>query len=120
MVMQFYWLALAILSVWRVTHLLNAEDGPWNLVVRLRQVAGDGFWGSLLDCFYCLSLWIATPVAYFIGSRWMERILLWLALSAGAILIERMSAPPLFDIEEDTHVLRKEQTTGAGNDASPG
>ncbi len=114
--MQFYWLALGILSVWRVTHLLNAEDGPWDLVVRLRRRAGTGFWARLLDCFYCLSLWIAAPLAYFIGSRWFERLLLWLALSAGAILLERLApersaAPPFYSENlEVTNVLREEPT----------
>jgi hypothetical protein len=53
--MYFYRLLLGILAVWRITHLLNAEDGPWEVVVRLRRIAGEGFWGQLLDCFYCLS-----------------------------------------------------------------
>ena len=75
--MKFYWLLLAILCVWRLTHLLNAEDGPWDLVVRLRRAAGTGFWAGLLDCFYCLSLWMAAPIAYLIGSDWKERLLLW-------------------------------------------
>ena len=26
-----------------------------------RGLAGSGVWGGLLDCFYCLSLWIAIP-----------------------------------------------------------
>ncbi len=122
--MQFYWLVLGILSVWRITHLLNAEDGPWDLVVRLRRHAGTGFWASLLDCFYCLSLWIAAPLAYFIGSRWRERLLLWLAMSGGAILLERAApertaAPPLYsENQEDTHVLRQEATAVAGDDES--
>lgn len=105
--MRFYWLVLGILCVWRVTHLFNAEDGPWNLMVRLRQRAGTGFWASLLDCFYCLSLWIAAPLAYAIGNHWRERLLLWPALSAGAILLERISkrkgeppAAPFFEDEE--------------------
>ena len=119
--MQFYWLALGILSVWRVTHLLNAEDGPWDFVVRLRRRAGTGFWASLLDCFYCLSLWIAAPLAYFIGSRWFERLLLWLALSAGAILVERVvperpAASPFYSEDQgDTNVLRQEPTAVAGD-----
>lgn len=61
--MRFYWLILGILGVWRITHLLHAEDGPWDLVVRLRRRAGTGFWASLLDCFYCLSLCMAAPLA---------------------------------------------------------
>ena len=86
-----YSFLLGILSVWRVTHLLQAEDGPWDAVVRLRRIAGAGFWGQLLDCFYCLSVWIAVPFAIFLGQKWDERFLLWLALSAGAILLERVT-----------------------------
>ena len=44
----------------------------------------------MLDCFYCLSLWIALPLAIWIGVSWRERALLWPALSAGAILLERV------------------------------
>ena len=85
-------LVIVILAVWRVTHLLWGEDGPWDLVVRLRRLAGNSVVGSALDCFYCLSLWIAAPMAWLMGHRWQERILLWLAFSAGAILLERVSA----------------------------
>ena len=46
----------------------------------------------MLDCFFCLSVWIAAPVAYWIGESWKERLLLWPGLSAGAILVERISA----------------------------
>jgi len=89
--MRFYWLALGILGVWRVTHLLNAEDGPANVLVRLRRFAGPGLWGSLLDCFYCLSLWFAAPLGWLMGDTWLSRVLLWLALSGGAILLERIT-----------------------------
>lgn len=92
--MSFYWLVVGILAVWRITHFFQAEDGPWEIVVRLRRKAGSGFWGKLLDCFYCLSLWVSIPFAVQIGqSRW-EQFLLWLALSAGAILLERMTERP--------------------------
>jgi hypothetical protein len=89
--MRFYRLLLGALCVWRITHLLNAEDGPWDLLVRLRQRAGAGVWGELLDCFYCLSLWIAAPVAIALGKNWKERLLLWPALSGSAILLERLT-----------------------------
>ena len=89
--MGLYGLLLGALAVWRVTHLLNAEDGPWSILVRLRKAAGSGFWGDWLDCFYCLSLSIAIPFALVIGVNWMERLLLWPALSASAILLERVT-----------------------------
>jgi len=90
----FYGFILGVLGVWRLTHLLNAEDGPWKVFVRLRKLAGSGFWGELLDCFYCLSLWVAAPFALLLTSSWREGLLLWLALSGGAILLERVCPPP--------------------------
>jgi Protein of unknown function (DUF1360) len=86
---RFYWLVLGVLSVWRITHLFQAEDGPWNLLAKFRRLFGDGTVGSLLDCFYCLSLWIAIPFAWWLGENWKEWVLLWLALSGAAILLEK-------------------------------
>jgi hypothetical protein len=93
--MKLYRLALGILTVWRITHLLQAEDGPGNVVVHLRRAAGNNFWGKLLDCFYCLSLWVAAPLALLCGETRWERALLWPSLSAGASLLERMTNPAL-------------------------
>ena len=93
--MRFYRLVLGILTVWRITHLFQAEDGPGNVSVHLRRAAGTGFWGKLLDCFYCLSLWVATPLAFLLGNSWWERALLWPAFSAGASLLEQMTNPNL-------------------------
>jgi Protein of unknown function (DUF1360) len=113
--MRFYWFALGALAVWRIAHLLNAEDGPWDLLTRLRRAAGTGFWGSLLDCFYCLTLWIALPFGYFLSERWKERILLWLALSGAASLLQQATwrhehVSALYaEGEVDTNVLRQEQ-----------
>jgi hypothetical protein len=111
--MKFYWLVLEILCVWRLTHLLHAEDGPWSLLLRLRRAVGNGFWGGLLDCFYCLSLWIAAPFALLLGQGWRERLLLWLASSGGAILLERSTTRSQAQVssfyvedEEGPHVPR--------------
>ncbi len=118
--MNGYWLVLGILGVWRLTHLLNAEDGPWDLLVRLRRAVGNSFWGSLMDCFYCLSLWVAAPFAWVIGHGWRERLLLWPALSGAAILLERVTRRPeandqvptyYVEDEEDPNVLRQRETT---------
>lgn len=122
--MHFYWLALGVLAVWRITHLLNAEDGPWGAFVRFRRLVGDGFWGSLLDCFYCLSVWIAAPFAYWLGDSWKEKLLLWPGLSAGAILAERLTAnarekrPPAAayyeEPEDPDGMLRRKESTIPG------
>jgi hypothetical protein len=85
---HFYGLLLAILGVWRITHLLAAEDGPWDIIFRLRRKLGNAFFGRLMDCFFCLTLWVAAPFAWLLADSWKERILLWLASSGGACLVE--------------------------------
>lgn len=104
--MRFYSLTLGILCVWRVTHLLYAEDGPWDLLVKLRRAAGAGFRGKLLDCFFCTSLWVSAPFAIGLGQGLAEKFLLWLALSGGACLLQRITErtpddEPIFYVEDD-------------------
>lgn len=79
------------LATWRATHLAHAESGPGRVFERLRESAGDGILGQALQCFYCLSLWMAAPVALLLSRDWGERLLLWLGLSAAAIGLERVN-----------------------------
>lgn len=88
---ELYRFLIEALVVWRLTHLLHAEAGPWRVLRRLRTAVAARFRTSLFDCFYCLSLWIAAPAAWLCGSSPEQRLVLWLALSGGAIVIERMS-----------------------------
>jgi len=88
--MNWFEFMLATLAVWRFTHLIAAEDGPFKVIAWVRSKAGQRFWGTLLDCFYCLSVWIAIPFAIVMGvSRW-QKFLLWPSLSAAAILLNRI------------------------------
>lgn len=109
---SFYWLVIGILVVWRVTHLLAVESGPADLFGEVRHLAGSGMLGELVSCFYCLSVWIAAPLAYLLADNWKHRLLLWPALSAGAILLERATTagqptePIILQDAEDSHVLR--------------
>ena len=89
--MNFYSFLLGALAVWRVTHLLNVEDGPWDVLERMRRRLGPGMLRSLFDCFYCLSLWVALAVVFAFGETWQTRLLLCPALSAAAILLERIT-----------------------------
>jgi hypothetical protein len=86
--------ALAILATWRVAHLIAREDGPFDVVLRLRARAGNGVLGQLMDCPYCLSLWVAAPWAVWIANGPAEWIAVWLATSGGASLLERLSPEP--------------------------
>jgi hypothetical protein len=82
-------LVVAVLATWRLTHLLASEDGPGDVIATIRQWLGDSFFGKLMDCFYCVSLWIAAPIAYLLMNQWREWPLLWLALSGAACLLEK-------------------------------
>lgn len=114
--MRPYWLVIGVLAVWRVTHLFSSEGGPWSILERMRNRLANTLAGELVSCFYCLSLWVAVPFALTLGDGWEERLLLWPALSAGAILINRFMdreppAPAAFfqeDEEEISNVLRQE------------
>ena len=120
---------LAVLATWRVTHLLASEDGPADIIVRFRKLLGQSLLGTLMDCFNCLSLWIAAPAALLVSQRPLEWLFAWLAVSGGACLLERLGRDPVIiqpvsqPLEGDLdHVLRSE-TSGAaqqsGDDESP-
>ncbi len=109
---EFDWIVIGILALWRVTHLLAVESGPGDLIGKARRLAGTGSLGELVSCFYCLSVWLAAPLAYLLAENWPHRLLLWPALSAGAILLERVTSgtqaadPIILQESEDSHVLR--------------
>ena len=82
---------LCTLAVWRITHLLSQEDGPFEAVIKFRKLFGQGFFGNLLDCFYCLSIWIAVPFAFILCTEWLQGIVTWLALSGAACLLFKIT-----------------------------
>ena len=92
-----FWIrfVLGVLATWRVTHLLANEDGPADIIVRLRVWLGDRFIGKLMDCFKCLSLWVAAPAALFVSRKPLDWLFAWLALSGAACLLERTSHEPV-------------------------
>ncbi|WP_342328085.1 DUF1360 domain-containing protein [Pedobacter sp. FW305-3-2-15-E-R2A2] len=88
--MTAYLFLISVLAVWRVTHLIQAEDGPFDVIYKLRKLAGESFFGSLMDCFFCLSIWVALPLGIYFGNDWMEKVLLTLSFSAAAIFLEQI------------------------------
>lgn len=113
---------LASLATWRVTHLLACEDGPADVFVRFRARLGSGFFGKLMDCFQCLSFWVALPLAFFVSRELVEWFVIWLALSGTACLLERLVPEPVViepiaEGAEGNGMLRSETSaaeTGAG------
>jgi hypothetical protein len=92
-----FWIrfVLATLATWRLTHLLVSEDGPADIIARLRNSLAGSIAGGLFDCFGCLSLCVAIPLAFFVSTRPLEILVTWLALSGAAFLIERMTPEPV-------------------------
>lgn len=94
-------LVLAALATWRLTHLLAMEDGPWDMIFAIRKRLGESLLGKLMDCFYCLSLWIAAPLALLPAQHPRDWPLLWLAISGAACLLEKWSNPAPIPHKQD-------------------
>jgi len=103
---------LAVLATWRVTHLLANEDGPADIIFRLRRRLGESVLGHLMDCFNCISLWVAAVFAFAVATSLLSWLLCWLALSGAACLLERTAKAPIAaegnprTLEGDSDVLR--------------
>ena len=81
---------VAVLATWRLMRLVAREDGPFEFIVKLRVRAADGFVGQLMDCPYCLSLWLAAPFAFALADSAVVWVAAWRAISGGASLIENL------------------------------
>jgi hypothetical protein len=89
--MHFFYLVLGGLATYRLALLLSKENGPGDIIQRLRQTRlNRGALRGLLSCEWCISIWMAALVATYLwwldlfpGSEW---VLYWLALSAFAII----------------------------------
>lgn len=92
---RWFRLTLVVLAAWRLTHLLGREDGPWDIFANLRLWLGNSFLGKLMDCFYCLSIWVAAPAACLLTARWKEWPLYWVAISGAVCLLERTQSEPV-------------------------
>lgn len=75
-------LLILSLATWRLAYLLAKEDGPQQLIARLRA----RFY--LPDCLYCLSVWCA-PVVYALLVTPAAPLAYLLAASGGACLLHR-------------------------------
>lgn len=80
-----------VVVVWRATHLISIEDGPFDLIFKLRSWLGDSFFGKLMDCFYCLSSWIGLFLACIFGNSVFSVCILTFYYSGSAILLEKFS-----------------------------
>lgn len=90
MAFHYYHFVLSVFAAWRITHLISKEDGPFDLIYRIRKHIGQGFFAKLLDCFYCLSIWVAIPFGIWIGTTVVEKIVCIIAVSGAACIIQKI------------------------------
>lgn len=109
--MEFDWITLFIcgLATFRLSVMLADDSGPWNIIEKSRSflkreakqnptlrksAVHEG-----IECLRCNSIWVAFPVAIYgynreLLDRWIatpcDTFLAWMALSALAILFNRM------------------------------
>ena len=94
-----------VLATWRLTSLLHREDGPKQILERLRYWLGVRYdkrseryattnIAEGVLCFWCCSVWGAAAICVLAALtgviRWRDVPLNALAISTGAILIEEM------------------------------
>jgi hypothetical protein len=84
----------AWLATWRLAHLLAEEDGPWDVVLRLRARLGTSVAGAAMDCVHCMALWIAAPLALVVAGDLPGWLLAWPAIAGAASLAARLVERP--------------------------
>jgi len=83
--------AMGALATWRVAHMVAYEDGPFDIIVRLRARAGDSLLGGLMDCLYCLTVWVAVPFTVWAVRGRRNTVPVSIAMSGAACLLERVA-----------------------------
>jgi hypothetical protein len=113
---------VALFASWRVAHLFAYEDGPWNVLIRLRASLGNSALGHLLDCFNCVSLWVSVPFAFFVGRGAVDMSVAWLGLSGGACLLDRLGRAPLMiqpmNVQGENDVVLRPEAYGDSDEQS--
>lgn len=92
------------LATWRLASLFVQEDGPFDVFVKLRELAGiehdenkepyiipDNFFAGILSCVWCCSMWAALlwGVIYLLFPVWSLKIAMVFAFSTIAIVIDK-------------------------------
>jgi len=90
-----FWSVVAVLAAWRLTSILHSERiaRPFRKLFGVSEEGElwrypDTFWGYLISCFWCLSVWVSVFVLMVVFL--CPYLLLPFALSAGAILLNSL------------------------------
>lgn len=102
MVDRFLLIVLSALAVWRMGYYITNEDGPFDMMDRIRafvgvkyattgQPYGLNIFSKLISCFYCVSIWLSFGVWLIVGgySDALD-IISMLSVSTVAIMIKEL------------------------------
>lgn len=105
------WIA-AVLSVYRVAHMISQEDGPFDVftntrefiiklyrltrqvtlpINKLEKLVNDQLdWAYRgISCDLCISFWLASIPAFLIHWTMLDPILAWLSISGACLIIHK-------------------------------
>lgn len=91
---------LAILACYRLSQFVAFDDGPFDLMLKIRELIGvydydesgrakSGF-AQLIGCPYCLGIWFALPLALFL--QYGSPVLAWLGIAGGQAFLEALAS----------------------------
>lgn len=92
-------LVIMMLATWRLTNLLVIETGPGAVLEKARSLArwilgdGDGSLYQLMNCHYCMSVWVGTLVSmvYLFAPLPSLVIAMPLAISGASCFLQQMT-----------------------------
>lgn len=88
--MTWFSFILALLAVYRVSHLLTQEDGPFDLFSTLREKLGQATWvGRGAACLLCVSFWLSALPAFYLARTYVEFALYWGGIAGGVLVIRK-------------------------------
>ena len=98
-----FFVAVWVFASWRISCLIARENGPWNILGRLRVLVGVRYdemsqpygiteLAKAMICVYCSSVWIAAVLVgvYVISPEVSLVVSLPFAISGGVILLEEL------------------------------
>lgn len=82
---------LLCLAVWRITHMIVREEGPFSIFQKMREpFAGQSTWiGRGLHCMFCVSYWLSAIAAVF-AQNIRDGVLYWHAVAGGVFVLYKV------------------------------
>lgn len=82
---------VALLGVYRLSHMIAMEDGPFDVFALARDSVGQASWvGRGLHCPLCISFWLSLPMSWVIVPDVDALAFTWLGLAGACLMLHRL------------------------------